>query len=90
MDQLLDLITKAKIPVGREAGRVFDWLITNASAFFDVIAEGMESLIDAVLWVLLTPHPFAIILIFAALAHLLQRNWPTTLGIVAGFLFILN
>lgn len=90
MDELLDLITKTKIPVGREAGRAFDWLITHASAFFDIIAEGMESLIDAVLWVLLTPHPFVIILIFAALAHLLQRSWPTTLGIVAGFLFILN
>ena len=90
MDQLLDLITRTKIPVGREAGRAFDWLIAHASAAFDLIAVGLETLIEGVLWLLLTPHPLVVVLAFAALAHLLQRNWATTLGIVAGFLFILN
>ena len=90
MDQLLDLVTKTKIPVGREAGRAFDWLTLHASNFFDALATGLEGLIDGVQWVLLTPHPFVIILAFAALAHFLQRSWPTTLGVVAGFLFIIN
>ena len=90
MDQLLDLVTKTKIPVGREAGRAFDWLTLHASNFFDALATGLEGLIDRVQWVLLTPHPFVIILAFAALAHFLQRSWPTTLGVVAGFLFIIN
>ena len=90
MDQLLDLVSKTKIPVGREAGRAFDWLTLHASAFFDAIATGLEGMIDGVKWVLLTPHPFVIILAFAALAHLLQRSWATTLGVVAGFLFIIN
>ena len=90
MDQLLDLVTKTKIPVGREAGRAFDWLTLHASNFFDALATGLEGLIDGVQWVLLTPHPFVIILAFAALAHFLQRSWPTTLEVVAGFLFIIN
>ena len=90
MDQLLDLVSKTKIPVGREAGRAFDWLTLHASNFFDALATGLEGLIDGVQWVLLTPHPFVIILAFAALAHFLQRSWPTTLGVVAGFLFIIN
>jgi glycine betaine/proline transport system permease protein len=90
LDQLLDLVTKTKIPVGREAGRAFDWLTLHASNFFDALATGLEGLIDGVQWVLLTPHPFVIILAFAALAHFLQRSWPTTLGVVAGFLFIIN
>lgn len=90
MDQLLDLVTKTKIPVGREAGRAFDWLTLHASNFFDALATGLEGLIDGVQWVLLTPHPFVMILAFAALAHFLQRSWPTTLGVVAGFLFIIN
>lgn len=83
-------MTKTKIPVGREAGRAFDWLTLHASNFFDALAAGLEGLIDGVQWVLLTPHPFVIILAFAALAHFLQRSWPTTLGVVAGFLFIIN
>ena len=83
-------MTKTKIPVGREAGRAFDWLTLHASNFFDALATGLEGLIDGVQWVLLTPHPFVIILAFAALAHFLQRSWPTTLGVVAGFLFIIN
>lgn len=83
-------MTKTKIPVGREAGRAFDWLTLHASNFFDALATGLEGLIDGVQWVLLTPHPFVMILAFAALAHFLQRSWPTTLGVVAGFLFIIN
>lgn len=83
-------MTKTKIPVGREAGRAFDWLTLHASNFFDALATWLEGLIDGVQWVLLTPHPFVIILAFAALAHFLQRSWPTTLGVVAGFLFIIN
>ena len=83
-------MSKTKIPVGREAGRAFDWLTLHASNFFDALATGLEGLIDGVQWVLLTPHPFVIILAFAALAHFLQRSWPTTLGVVAGFLFIIN
>jgi glycine betaine/proline transport system permease protein len=50
----------------------------------------MEWLIEAILWVLQTPHPLFIIAAFAALTWLIQRNWKTPLMIFLGFLFILN
>ncbi|TKW65894.1 MAG: choline ABC transporter permease subunit [Paracoccus denitrificans] len=86
----MNLVTATKIPVGREAGRVFDWLITHASGFFDAAANTMESLIDAILWLALMPSPLVMILIFGGIAFLLQRSWLTTAGVLAGFLFILN
>ncbi|MEZ5724655.1 MAG: choline ABC transporter permease subunit [Paracoccaceae bacterium] len=90
MDRLLELITGTKIPVGREAGRAFDWLTEHASAVFDAMAAGLQGLIDAILWLLLTPHPLVMVAIMLGIAHLLQRSWPTTLGVAAGLLFIIN
>jgi glycine betaine/proline transport system permease protein len=47
-------------------------------------------LIAAILWCLQTPHPLIIIAIFVALTWWLQRSWKISLGVVLGFLFILN
>lgn len=86
----MDWLTENKIPIGAWAKSIFDWLNNNLSFFFDWLSDAMEALIDAILWVLETPHPFFIIAAFAALTWALQRNWKTPLFIVAGFLFILN
>lgn len=79
-----------KIPVGRSAKTVFDWLQANMGWFFDGLSLAMETLIEAILWVLQTPPPLAVIAVFVALTWLLQRNWKTCLLVLAGFLFILN
>jgi glycine betaine/proline transport system permease protein len=50
----------------------------------------MEAMIDAILWVLQTPHPLIVIAAFVALTWALQRNWKVCLGVLLGFLFILN
>jgi glycine betaine/proline transport system permease protein len=50
----------------------------------------MENMIDAILWVLQTPHPFVIIAAFVALTWALQRSWKICLFVALGFLFILN
>jgi glycine betaine/proline transport system permease protein len=86
----MDWLTENKIPIGAWAKSIFDWMNNNLSFFFDWLSDTMEALIDGILWVLETPHPFFIIAAFAALTWLLQRNWKTPLFIVAGFLFILN
>lgn len=86
----MDWITEAKIPVGKWAAAVFDWLQTNFSVFFDSLADMLEGLIDAILWVLQTPHPLIIIALFAGLTYLLQRNWKPALIVALGFLFIVN
>ncbi|AXI47163.1 choline ABC transporter permease subunit [Sulfitobacter sp. SK012] len=86
----MNWITENKIPVDDVAEAMFDWLQINGAWFFDGLALAMEALIDAILWVLQTPHPLFIIAAFVALTYLIQRNWKTPLFIAIGFLFILN
>ncbi len=83
-------LTDTKIPVGKTAKAVFDWLQDNGAWFFDGLADAMDALIGWVLWVLQTPNPFVIIAAFVALTWVLQRSWKTSLLIFLGFLFILN
>ena len=86
----MDWLTDTKIPVGKWAAGAFDWLQDNGAWFFDGLSLAMEALIDGILWVLQTPHPFLVIAAFAALTWVLQRSWKTVVFIVLGFLFILN
>ncbi|MCV3271938.1 choline ABC transporter permease subunit [Roseobacter sinensis] len=86
----MDWLTETKIPVGQSAAAFFDWLQTNGAWFFDGLAVVMEWMIDAILWVLQTPHPFVIIAAFVALTWVLQRSWKVCLFVALGFLFILN
>ncbi len=88
-DSIVDLVT-TKIPVGAYAKLVFDWLKTNMSWFFDGLGAGMQAMIDGILWVLQTPPAFVIIAVFVIITWLLQRNWKICLGVLLGFLFILN
>ncbi|HMQ91863.1 MAG TPA: choline ABC transporter permease subunit [Amaricoccus sp.] len=86
----MDWLTGTKIPVGEVARDVVDWLTANGAWFFDGMADAINALIDAILWVLQTPHPLVVIAAFAALAWFLQRSWSVVVLVVAGFLFIIN
>ncbi|MEM9787006.1 MAG: choline ABC transporter permease subunit [Pseudomonadota bacterium] len=86
----MNWLTENKIPIGDWAEIIFDWMNDNLAFFFDWLSDAMEALIDAILWVLETPHPFIVIAAFAALTWALQRTWKTPLFVVIGFLFILN
>ena len=86
----MDWLTDAKIPVGKTAANVFDWLQANGAWFFDGLALAMEALIDAILWVLQSPHPLIVVAAFVALTWALQRNWKTPLLVAIGFRFVLN
>ncbi len=87
---MLDWLTDHKIPIGKTAKTVFDWLQEVGEPFFDWLSVMMEGLIDAILWVLQTPHPLIVIAAFAGLTYALQRSWKTAALIAVGFLFILN
>ncbi|MDP3860992.1 MAG: choline ABC transporter permease subunit [Phaeovulum sp.] len=86
----MDWLTAYKIPVGRTAKLIFDWLKAHAGGFFDLVSDAMQALIEAILWLLQTPNPLVIVALFVALTFALQRNWKTPLLVLAGFLFILN
>ncbi len=83
-------LTDHKIPIGKWASDMVDWLIINAAWFFDSLADGINALIDGILLVLQTPHPLIVIAVFAGIAWLLRKSWPVVALVVAGFLFILN
>ena len=87
---MLDWLTETKIPVGRTAAAAFDWLEERGAVVFDAISDGLDAMIEAILWVLQTPNPLVIVAFFVGLTWLLQRNWKTCLLILLGFLFILN
>ena len=86
----MDWLTDHKIPVGKVAKTIFDWMKDNLSPLFDAISTMMDAMIAGILWVLQTPHPLVIIAAFLALTWYLQRNWKVCLGVFLGFLFILN
>ena len=87
---MLDWLIDHKIPVGDTAGALFDWAQDNGAWFFDGLAVALESLIEAILWVMQTPHPLIVVAVFVALTWALQRSWKTCLFVALGFLFILN
>lgn len=86
----MNWLTENKIPIADVAEKALDWLQINGEWFFDGMATAMEWLIEAILWVLQTPHPLIIIAVFAGLTWAIQRNWKTVVFVVLGFLFILN
>ncbi|MCU0905393.1 MAG: choline ABC transporter permease subunit [Tabrizicola sp.] len=86
----MDWLTDYKIPVGKVAKSIFDWMKDNLSPLFDAISAVMEAMIEGILWLLQTPHPLVIVALFIALTWYLQRSWKVCLGVLLGFLFILN
>ena len=83
-------LTDYKIPLGRWAQDIFDWLQMHGGWFFDGLAEVMGWLIDQLLWILQAPGPIVIAVIVTAASYWLQRNWKVSLFVFLGFLFIVN
>lgn len=90
MDPITDAITDHKIPVGRMAKLIFDWMKQHLSGVFDAISVVMEALIEGLLWLMQAPHPALVMGVFVAVAWALQRSARLCLGVALGFLFILN
>ncbi|UMA66639.1 choline ABC transporter permease subunit [Roseivivax marinus] len=86
----MDVLTEYKIPVGEVAETIFDGIRTYGGWALDLLAAAMEWLIDSVLWLMETPHPFIVIAVFVAIAYALQRSWKVALFTALGFLFIIN
>lgn len=86
----MNWLTDYKIPVGPTAKTVVDWLTNNMGGFFDTLAAVMQSMIDALLYVLQLPPPLLLIALFAIIAWLIQRRLSVVILTIIGFLFILN
>lgn len=86
----MEWLTEAKIPVGKSAAAVVDWMIVNLDWLFEGIAFLFASLIEAILWVLQTPHPLIVVAALAALTWVWRRSPGLTVFVALAFLFILN
>ena len=79
-----------KIPIGKWAKQVVDWLTDNAAWFFDGLSVGLEAGINAILWALQTPHPFVVVAATAALAWWLHRSFGLLAYVLVGLNMINN
>ena len=86
----MDWLTAYKIPVGAVSKLIFDWMKTHLSGLFNAIADVLDGLIGAILWLLKAPPPLVVIAVFVAVAWALRRDWKLCLGVAIGLLFIVN
>ncbi|HEX8359846.1 MAG TPA: hypothetical protein VF613_07060, partial [Longimicrobium sp.] len=85
----MDWLT-TKIPVGRWAADLFDWIETNGRGVVRPVKAAVQAFVDSVEWLLQFPHPLLLIALFVALTWALQRSWRTCLLVGLGLLYILN
>lgn len=86
----MNWLTEYKIPIGDWSEAGVDWLKSNGRPLFDLISDGLNGMIDAIIWSLQTPPSWVIIILFLALTWALQRSWKTCLLILACLLFVIN
>ena len=83
-------ITGNKIPLGRWISDFVDLLNDEADWFFQFIADVLGFLIQGLIGIMSWFPPLALIVVFAAIAWLLQRSWKLVLLLVALLLLIVN
>jgi len=86
----MDWLTDAKLPVGKVAKAIFDWIKINLDALFDWFKDVLEAVIEATLWLIQSPHPLIIVALFVALTWGIQRRWQPCVLVAVGFLYIIN
>ena len=79
-----------RIPIGGWAKSFFTWLTTNFTGFFDQVSAILAGVVNAILWVLQTPHPLIVVAIVTALSYWFRRSVGVTLFTLFGLLLIIN
>lgn len=90
MQWLTQWLTQARIPIGAWAKTFVDWLTSDFAAFFDSIASVLQSVVNALLYVLQTPHPLIIVAVVTLLTAWFRRSIGITLFTAFGLLLIIN
>jgi glycine betaine/proline transport system permease protein len=83
-------MTENKIQIGKFVKNLVDWLTDNAYWLFDGISYALETMIDGILWILLTPHPLVIVAVVSGLAYAVRRTASFTVFVALSLLFIIN
>lgn len=69
---------------------VVDWLKFNGRPVFDLLSDGLNWMIDGIIWSLHTPPSWVIVILFLAITWALQRSWKVCVLILACLLFVIN
>lgn len=86
----MNWLEEHKLPIGQWAKSIVDWLTENGAWFFDFLSLVLQGAIDAILWLLQSPHPFVVIAIVAAFAFWMRRSIGLVTFVAFGLLFIIN
>ncbi len=86
----MDWLTENKLPIGKWAKSLVDWLTDNADWLFDGISAFLSTMIDGILWLLQTPHPLIMVVVVTALAYLVHRTIGFAVLVAVSLLLIVN
>jgi len=90
MDPVTKLITEWKIPVGKWGKAVIDFIIEYFQWLFDAIKYALNVSVEGTTGLLLMAPPVLLALALAGFAYWLQRSKALAVGVLFGFLFIIN
>jgi len=90
IDPLSKIISAWKIPVGKWGKSAIDLIITYFEWFFDGLKDGLNGVVEWTTWILVQCPPVLLAVLLAAAAYYLQKSKWMALGVLAGFLFIMN
>jgi glycine betaine/proline transport system permease protein len=89
-DPLSDLLRSWKIPVGPWGKAMIDFIVTWFDWLFDGLKDILNFVVEGTTWLLLLCPPFLLAVLLAALAYSVRRSRLVALGVLLGFLFIIN
>lgn len=90
MDWLTQQIQDNKIPLGAWIEGFFDFLTNNFAWFFDLVAEGLDFVIEGLTNLMLFSPPLLLIALFALLAFWLHRSLWLVAAVVVFLTLIIN
>jgi glycine betaine/proline transport system permease protein len=79
-----------KLPIGKWGKSAIDFIVNNFQWLFDAIKIGLNTAVDGTTHLLLQVPPVLLAVLFAAFAYWLQRSRVLAIGVLLGFLFIIN
>jgi glycine betaine/proline transport system permease protein len=90
MDPLSKLIASFKIPVGKWGKSFIDFIVYWFEWLFDAIKISLNFVVQNTTAALLFIPPVMLAIAFAAFAYWLKRSMVLAIGVLLGFLFIIN
>jgi glycine betaine/proline transport system permease protein len=90
VDPISKWLSAWKIPVGQWGKSLIDFIITYFEWFFDGLKDGLNGIVEWSTWILLQCPPVLLALAIAAVVYYAKRSKWLALGVLLGFLFIIN